>query len=130
MQTPGGETDPNYCIIKFTAKRASLWIDNEGAEFTIDEILNVQSCCGLLCDGCTYKESHGCNGCIALKGNPFWGECPVAKCCQDKGYTHCGECSDIPCEILRGFSCGEDEHSDKPAGARIAVCKAWREENR
>ena len=32
---PGGETDPNYCIIKFTAKRASLWIDNEVAAFTI-----------------------------------------------------------------------------------------------
>ena len=33
---PGGKTDPNYCVIKFTAKRASLWIDEEGAEFTID----------------------------------------------------------------------------------------------
>ena len=33
---PGGKTDPNYCVIKFTAKHASLWIDDEGAEFTID----------------------------------------------------------------------------------------------
>jgi len=121
----GGETDPDYCIIKFTTKRVSLWVDNESAEFTMDELLSVQSYCGLLCDGCTYKESHGCIGCIALKGNPFWGECPVAKCCQDKGFVHCGECTDIPCEILKGFSCGEDEHSDKPPGARIAVCRAW-----
>ena len=33
---PGGETDPNYCIIKLTVKRASLWIDNEDAAFTVD----------------------------------------------------------------------------------------------
>ena len=32
---PGGKTDPTYCVIKFTAKRASLWIDEEGAEFEI-----------------------------------------------------------------------------------------------
>ncbi len=32
---PGGATDPNYCIIKFTAKRASLWVDNEVAAFTL-----------------------------------------------------------------------------------------------
>jgi general stress protein 26 len=40
---PGGETDPNYCIIMFTTKRASLWIDNESAEFMIDEFLHVKS---------------------------------------------------------------------------------------
>ena len=33
---PEGETDPNYCFIKFTTKRASLWIDGEATEFTID----------------------------------------------------------------------------------------------
>jgi len=33
---PGGETDPTYCVIKFIAKRVSLNIDHEGAEFTID----------------------------------------------------------------------------------------------
>ena len=30
-----GETDPTYCIIKFTTQRVSLWIDEEGAEFTL-----------------------------------------------------------------------------------------------
>jgi len=35
---PGGETDPNYCIVKIITKRVSLWIDNEDAEFTIDEL--------------------------------------------------------------------------------------------
>jgi len=32
---PGGETDPNYVIIKFTTKRVSLWVDFENAAFTI-----------------------------------------------------------------------------------------------
>jgi len=32
---PGGETDPDYCIIKFTAKRASLYIDCEIAEIDL-----------------------------------------------------------------------------------------------
>ncbi|MCL2079470.1 MAG: pyridoxamine 5'-phosphate oxidase family protein [Oscillospiraceae bacterium] len=122
---PDGEADPNYCVVKMCTKRVSLWIDNEDAAFTIDALLTVQSRCGLLCDGCGFKESHGCIGCIALEGKPFWGECPVAKCSQNKGYTHCGECSDIPCDILKEFSCGEDEHSDKPTGARIAVCRGW-----
>jgi len=31
----GGDTDPNYCIIKFVTKRVSMHIDHEGAEFTI-----------------------------------------------------------------------------------------------
>jgi len=29
---PGGETDPNYCIIKFTTKKASLYVGEEVAE--------------------------------------------------------------------------------------------------
>jgi len=32
---PDGETDPTYCVIKFTTKRVSLWIDDESAEFQI-----------------------------------------------------------------------------------------------
>ena len=32
---PGGETDPTYCIIKFTTKRVSLHIDHEPAEFML-----------------------------------------------------------------------------------------------
>ena len=37
----GGETDPNYIIIRLKTKRAALWIDNEQAEFTTDELLTV-----------------------------------------------------------------------------------------
>ena len=122
---PLGETDPNYCIIRFVTKRVSLWVDNQSTEFAIDALLKVQSRCGLLCDGCGYRGSHGCAGCLALNGKPFWGECDVAMCCQGKGYAHCGECPEIPCEMLRGLSYGDDEHNDKPEGARIAVCRAW-----
>ncbi len=127
---PHGETDPNYCVIKFTTKRASLWLwgdrsDKHPESFTIKELLTVQSRCGLLCDGCAQKKSEGCAGCIALKGRPFWGECPVAICCQSKNHTHCGECADMPCEMLNDFSCGDGEHCDAPKGARIAVCRAW-----
>jgi len=32
---PGGETDPNYCVIKFYAKRASLYIGYEVAAFEL-----------------------------------------------------------------------------------------------
>lgn len=39
---PLGKDDPEYCIIKFTTERASLWIDNEESKFTINELLRVQ----------------------------------------------------------------------------------------
>ena len=31
----GDETNPDYCVIKFTTERVSLWIGHEGAEFEI-----------------------------------------------------------------------------------------------
>ncbi|MCL1845452.1 MAG: pyridoxamine 5'-phosphate oxidase family protein [Defluviitaleaceae bacterium] len=34
---PDGETDPNYCIIKFTAKHASLCIDHEVTVFEMSK---------------------------------------------------------------------------------------------
>ena len=84
----------------------------------------VESRCGLLCNSCTYKESHGCGGCIETNGHPFHGECPVAMCCQGRGHMHCGECDDVPCAQLLQYS-DDPEHGDDPPGARIAMCKAW-----
>ena len=81
----------------------------------------VDSRCGLHCTGCTWKESHGCRGCIPTNGNPFHGECPVAVCCQEKGLVHCPE---IPCDLLTSYSCDE-ENGDAPVGARIEQCKRW-----
>ena len=90
----------------------------------------VLSRCGLCCDTCEYRESHGCEGCIASGGKPFWGECDVAKCCANKGLMHCGQCSELPCDDLRNMSCGEDEHCDTPPGKRIEMCKAWAKQER
>ena len=81
----------------------------------------VDSRCGLHCTGCTWKESHGCRGCIPTNGNPFHGECPVAVCCQEKGLVQCPE---IPCDLLTSYSCDE-ENGDAPVGARIEQCKRW-----
>jgi len=122
---PIGTSDPSYIVLKFTTERAVLYIDGDSAEFSVDDLLTVQSRCGLLCKWCEYKTTHSCAGCVELNGNPFWGECPIAKCCQGKGYSHCGECADVPCEALRGFSYDDPEHGDNPPGARVEVCKAW-----
>ena len=88
----------------------------------------VDSRCGLHCTGCEYKPSCNCGGCIETNGNPFHGDCPVAKCCQDNGLSHCGECDKFPCELLVSYSC-DPVHGDKPAGARIEQCRKWKAES-
>ena len=85
----------------------------------------IDSRCGLHCSDCAYREKNNCGGCIETCGHPFHGECPIAVCCQSKGYTHCGECAELPCELLTQYSC-DPECGDKPAGARIDQCKAWK----
>ena len=88
----------------------------------------IDSICGLHCTGCSFKESHGCTGCIESGGNPFHGECPVAQCCLKQGLAHCGECEAIPCELLMRYSC-DSENGDKPLGARINQCIRWAREH-
>lgn len=97
------------------------WLERKN--FT-EEKQMIDTRCGLQCEGCEYKESCNCGGCIATNGNPFHGECPVAQCCQEKGYVHCGECPDIPCKLLSDYSC-DKEHGDTPPGARIEQCLKW-----
>lgn len=82
--------------------------------------------CGLSCTGCGFRETHGCGGCIETGGHPFHGECPVAACCQGRGLAHCGQCPDIPCNLLTQYSC-DPEHGDTPPGARIEQCRRWAE---
>ena len=120
-----GRDDPNYVILAFTTERVTLWVEGESTDFTIDAALRVQSRCGLLCDGCDYREPCGCGRCIETMGHPFHGECPVAVCCQEKGFAHCGECCEMPCEKLNEYSCLDPEHGDKPAGARLSMLKDW-----
>jgi len=62
--------------------------------------------CGLVCGECHLSGSV-CQGCTATKGKPFWAvkhgltTCPIYDCAVDqKGYTSCGECQDLPCETF------------------------------
>ncbi len=84
----------------------------------------IDSRCGLHCSTCDYKRICGCGGCIETNGHPFYGECSLAKCCQNKCIKYCGECAEFPCELLTKFSC-DPEHGDTPPGARIEECKKW-----
>ncbi len=76
--------------------------------------------CGLSCSTCELKEKNQCGGCIATKGNPYHGTCEVAKCAISKNRRFCGECSEIPCDILKKYSF-DLEHGDN--GARIENCQ-------
>lgn len=87
----------------------------------------ADSRCGLHCSTCTYREPWHCGGCIETNGRPFHGDCPVAACCQSRGLVHCGQCPQIPCELLTSFS-NDPEYGDDTPGDRIAVCMRWREE--
>ena len=78
--------------------------------------------CGAYCGVCEWKPKMGCPGCQTAGGNVFWGECRIAKCSAGKGYTHCGECPQLPCSDLEAvFSNGE--HGDH--GERLLNLKAW-----
>ena len=82
----------------------------------------IESRCGLLCSQCEYKEQMNCKGCLYID-KPFWGDvCPIKSCCEEKEKTHCGECSDFPCEILHKFSYDEAQGDN---GKRIEQCGIW-----
>ena len=104
--------------------RQAIWICGDDSFILPKAKSTIDSRCGLHCTGCEYKETMGCGGCIETNGNPFHGVCPVAACCQSKGYMHCGECPDIPCQLLTLYSC-DPKHGDHPQGARIEQCKRW-----
>lgn len=78
--------------------------------------------CGTYCGVCEWKEKTNCPGCNACHGNPFWGECSIAKCSISKGYSHCGYCSKVPCEkLIEAYS--NEEHGDN--GERLINLKNW-----
>ena len=92
--------------------------EKSNQEFIID------TRCGLSCVACTFRVRTGCSGCIATNGHPFHGECRVAICCQNKGFLHCGECLDFPCQMLHDFSF-DPKHGDNPQDTRIELCRKW-----
>ena len=79
----------------------------------------IESRCGILCSECRFTE---CQGCVNIS-NPFWGNCPVKTCCEEKKIAHCGECSDFPCDLLKSFSYDEKEGD---GGKRMRQCEKWK----
>ena len=81
----------------------------------------IESRCGILCNECDYKKKMNCKGCLEMD-NPFWGECNVKKCCENKKLEHCGLCDEFPCNEIVSMSYDGSEGDN---GARIEQCKKW-----
>lgn len=78
--------------------------------------------CGTYCETCEWKEKMNCKGCKAHAGEVFWGSCAIAACAIEKGFNHCGECTELPCEKLVG-AFTDPEHGDN--GERLTNLKIW-----
>ena len=37
----------------------------------------------------------------ACRGGGGWDDCPLRKCCIERGVAFCYECSDFPCDIIK-----------------------------
>ena len=81
----------------------------------------VESRCGIVCSECKYREEMNCGGCVNIS-NPFWGECKIKSCCEQKGHSHCGQCGDFVCGDLNGFAY-DPEQGD--GGKRLEQCRKW-----
>ncbi|GAU78152.1 pyridoxamine 5'-phosphate oxidase family protein [Fusibacter sp. 3D3] len=38
---PGGVEDPEYCVVRFTTERVSMWVDRKVYKFDMDEITGI-----------------------------------------------------------------------------------------
>ena len=45
-------------------------------------------------------------------------------CSEGKGYAHCGQCAEFPCELLKQFAYDEKQGD---GGKRIDQCRRWEE---
>lgn len=85
------------------------------------ELLTI---CGSDCGYCSNylgEKQPQCAGCTALKGKPFWvkGVCSIYACTEKKGVTHCGVCTEFPCEqFMNHFD------PNNPEGQRNATVRA------
>lgn len=41
-----------------------------------------------------------CSKCC--KGGDAWSDCPIRKCCKEREIDLCFECSEFPCDIVKG----------------------------
>lgn len=80
--------------------------------------------CGLNCGICEHFEKN-CKGCQTHAGKVFWAEaaglpaCPIYACAAAKGYSHCGQCAQMPCGIWEGLR--EDHVTDEEHAANLAM---------
>ena len=81
----------------------------------------IISRCGIICSECEFREKCKCPTCHKADGNPFWGECKVAKCNISKGLNNCSECANFPCELLISFAYNKEQGDN---GKRIENLKA------
>ncbi|MBP2653708.1 MAG: hypothetical protein H6Q73_1277 [Firmicutes bacterium] len=90
------------------------------------------SVCGVCCEECPHFSIE-CPGCSAILGKVYWAQyigadcCPIFKCVSEKGFTTCGDCNKMPCEVwfsLKDPDWSDDEHqksiADRAAKLRLA----------
>ena len=41
--------------------------------------------------------------CVGCKAGGGWSDCPIRKCCVEKGLESCYECDEMPCQELLKF---------------------------
>jgi len=75
------------------------------------------ACCGLDCCLCPSFQSSGaskCPGCMGPEFNLKHPSCGIASCCvKNKGFETCADCSEMPCERLKGWDLGDSFISHK-----------------
>ena len=79
--------------------------------------------CGTYCATCEWKEKTNCNGCKAQASRPFWGICKIASCAIKRNVQHCGECKELPCQMLDD-AFNHPEHGD--TGERLMSLRNWK----
>jgi hypothetical protein len=106
--------------------------------------------CGLYCGACNHyrasfpegehllqkllqkdktMEEPTCQGCRSDKLRHHCSECKIRECAEGKGINHCGDCTEIPCEMLRNFQLDGRAHHldvmDNLAELREQGCEKW-----
>ena len=92
----------------------------EGAHLLSDVARGGRPLDGYTCRGCWSDQLYVHLGCRA---------CDVRACATRRGYAHCGECAELPCERLRAFQTdGRKHHLPIVAALRAAQrvgAEAW-----
>ncbi len=64
--------------------------------------LTKVSYCGIYCGTCkNFKQNADCQGCRSEE--ELLSDCPSRKCTIARGLTHCGECKEFPCDMMKEF---------------------------